>query len=187
MNTTGIEQCFNEEFSKFCIIDETNDQNYLNSSFECAFCTKPNDDYCYENITKKQCDAVLLGNACIQTSRTITSETVQDLNNMILFYNTGREPDMCYTIKTSDSIERGCFRKYPTPLICETAKDNCHVCSVSNCNSKQYNGLRCMKCDSRIDEECLENPRKYGYCISDDDDEVVACVLREYCKKSEKY
>lgn len=96
-----------------------------------------------------------------------------------MFCLIGREPDKCFTIMTSESIQRGCLKKGYNALYCDVAKENCHVCTTFNCNSKTYRGIECQRCDSRIDDTCKDKPNDYVYCISDRDDEMIACVLRE--------
>lgn len=82
---------------------------------------------------------------------------------------------------TSESIQRGCYKKDLNSLYCDAAKDNCHVCTTFNCNSKVYRGIECQKCDSRIDDNCQESPtlKAYVYCISDQENEMLNCVLLE--------
>lgn len=162
VDTPGIEACYNETICDYCIKGETNDQNGVDSSFGCVDCdvseAEPNpplSTYCYKNTNPTLCEPLLLG----------------------------REPDKCFTIKTPESIQRGCLKKDLNALYCDAAGDDCHVCTTFNCNSKVYRGIKCQSCDSRLDDTCEEKPDNPVYCISDqerEEEEVIGCVLREY-------
>ncbi|XP_063702932.1 uncharacterized protein LOC134832732 [Culicoides brevitarsis] len=157
-NSPGIDFCLkNSTFSEFCVHSSINNQPSYDDTFACVQCDKsePGSWYvpflCYENQEAKKCEATLLG----------------------------REPDKCFTIVGPESIERGCLKKDKNIEKCDAAKENCHICTTFNCNSKIYRGLECQKCDSRLDSECDGTKKEYVYCISDSQEENLACVLQE--------
>nr|XP_029709462.1 uncharacterized protein LOC115255478 [Aedes albopictus] len=79
----------------------------------------------------------------------------------------------CYTYLGSGSLEKGCLNDLTSGGTTSDAKeacgtDNalCHKCSEPNCNA-----VHCLKCDSEIDDECVEGDPdavEYELCSPED-------------------
>nr|XP_029709038.1 proprotein convertase subtilisin/kexin type 5-like isoform X2 [Aedes albopictus] len=79
----------------------------------------------------------------------------------------------CYTYLGSGSLEKGCLNELTSGGTTSDAKeacgtDNalCHKCSEPNCNA-----VHCLKCDSKIDDECVEGDPdavEYEVCSPED-------------------
>lgn len=127
-----------------------------------------NEDFCVESATNGQPGYTQPTLSCMQCEQDRTSFCDVGVPSTLCAEPTllGRGVDKCYTIQTSNSLERGCYKS--ASATCEAAGESCKICDENGCNAEEYSASWCIECNSGDHENCAFGPL--------DDERSVMCV-----------